>query len=434
VEIIPTQLNTPWECAATDGDVVFDKPSGTWHYLFQCLSRAGGWNGCTMERTAPDPMGPFTATANNPVIPGGSLWSKICVDPSADCVTIPGGPGRVHDEGTFNIFQHDANGYYIAFHGFDGRNGYRGIARTPDFVNYIAGDPSQGTPADAIYDRLDAIAWRETWNAPGPVGGGAGSILYENGQYYSIVETGDINLACIDGQNWDWGMSRSPSLTATAWDQLPAGNPFLYSSKLQERSNLNLACNPAYARMFHDTDGSVYLHVTRESLDPNYSGIFLYRLVRSASLLDNGDLWKCNSDGWNVFPSGPTNMAVYRLPNNSSDEGCYLATNCGQGTCQAGQSLYQDVPVANVGGQTLSYGGKFATDSGAGGLDLAVLELDPSYNIVASHTTHVDATTAWAGSSGAGTLHAATTKLRYQIYLKDAVTFRADEMYLEIVP
>lgn len=434
VTIIPATPNTPWECAATDGDAYYDATTTTWHYLFQCLDRNAAWRGCELSRQVADPMGAFSATHANPVIQPGALWNQICNDASTDeCAQIPGGPGRVHDEGTFNVFARDSSGYYfVGFHGFDGTNGYRGIAKTPDFVTWIAGDPAQGVPSDAIHDKEDAVGWRESWQSGGPIGGGAGSILYENGEWYSIVETGDISLGCIDGQDWDWGASRSPSLMQSEWTPLPAGNPFLYSSKLQERNGKSIACNPAYSRLFRDPSGTVWLHTTRESVDPRYAGIYLYRLVADDSLLDNGDLWKCDGEGWQKFPLGPTNLAVYRDPNGSSDGNCYLATNCGQSTCQAGQSIYQDVKVSGVGGKALSFGGMFATDSGTGSFDLAVLELDAQSNIVATHIVHVTAGTTYAPAAGSGTLDAKTATLRYQIYLDDPLTFRCDEMHLSV--
>jgi hypothetical protein len=432
VEIIPTTQGTKWECAATDGDAIYDAATTKWHYLFQCLDRSGTWNGCHVERSSVDPAGPFVETAPNPVIPAGSLWSKICNQPADDCVSIPGGTGKVHDEGTFNIFLHDATHYWIGFHGFDGTNGYRGIAKSPDFATWIAGDTTQGLPTDAIFDKNDAVAWREQWQSGGPIGGGAGSILDEGGYYYSIVETGDVSLGCVDGQDWDWGVFRTQSLASATWEGLPAQNPFLYSSKLLERNGKSIACNPAYGRLFREPDGTIHLHATRESVDPAFDGIFLWTLVPDANLLDDGDLWKCLTPPWTKFALGPTNLVVYRYPNGSSDGNCYLATNCGQATCQQGQSVYQDVTVSNLGGKTLAFGGKFATDSATGMLDVVVHELDAQSTTLATHKVSIVPTPTYAPASGRATLDARTTTLRYQLVLGSAETFRADEMYLRI--
>ena len=54
---------TPWSCAATDGDAVYDADAGTWRYLFQCLGDAPGWHGCYAERRAASPLGAFEPPA-----------------------------------------------------------------------------------------------------------------------------------------------------------------------------------------------------------------------------------------------------------------------------------------------------------------------------------------------------------------------------------
>ncbi|MBK6848316.1 MAG: hypothetical protein IPG96_12600 [Proteobacteria bacterium] len=98
-----------------------------------------------------------------------AAWRRICDQPGDDCVSIPGAPGLVHDEGTFNIFLHEGGYYYVSFHGYDGARGYRGIARTRDFACWDAGDPSLGVPADAVLDARDQEGWREDWLPGGPI-------------------------------------------------------------------------------------------------------------------------------------------------------------------------------------------------------------------------------------------------------------------------
>ncbi len=74
--VVPT-AGTPWACAATDGDAVYDPSTTTWHYLFQCDSGAApGWQGCAAERHAASPIGPWAAPGppRNPVIAPGQLW------------------------------------------------------------------------------------------------------------------------------------------------------------------------------------------------------------------------------------------------------------------------------------------------------------------------------------------------------------------------
>lgn len=434
INIIIPQESKPWECAATDGDAYYDATQNKWHYLFQCLSRNGVWNGCHLEKSGSNPMGLFTETHANPVIPARALWGRICDNPSDDCVKIPGGVNRVYDEGTYNIFRYDGGYYFVSFHGFDDTRGYRGIAKTADFINWIAGDENQGVPKDAVLDLYDTAGWRESWNSGGSIGFGAGSILFDNGYYYQISEAADINLGCTDGQNWDWGIFRSTSLTNTSWEQFPAGNPIIYSSKYPERNGRPIGCNPAYARLFKDPETNIiYLHYTRESMDNNYSGIYIFQLVPSSNLLQNGDLWKCNSENWQKFPIGPTNLVVYRYPNFSSDGGCYLAANCGSTSCQAGQSIYQDINVSSIPSRNISYGGKFATDSGTGTLNLVVFELDKNFAIINSHRTTLNPIPEYQSVRKDLTLSSQTKTVRFQLYLDSPHTFKADEMFFETV-
>ena len=178
--------------------------------------------------------------------------------------------------------------------------------------------------------------------------------------------------------------------------------------------------------MFVDpATGTTYLHYTRLSADPNFDGIFLLRLVPRNNLLENGDLWKCTTESFQVFPEGPTNLVVYRFPNGSSDMNCYLATNCGAEGCTPGQSVYQDVAVSGLGGVQVDYGGKFAVEAASGSLQLVLFELDASSAVVAQHAIAVTARWAYVEVSGEATLDASTTTLRYQIYLQSPETFRA---------
>lgn len=54
VDVIGNTPNTPYECAATDGDAFYNQSENKWHYLFQCLDRRGLWSGCHAERFGRD--------------------------------------------------------------------------------------------------------------------------------------------------------------------------------------------------------------------------------------------------------------------------------------------------------------------------------------------------------------------------------------------
>ncbi|MCQ6557463.1 fibronectin type III domain-containing protein [Paenibacillus mendelii] len=431
--IIPHVPGTPYSCFATDGDAWYNAAENKWHYLFQCLGGSGPWQGCMLSRDGADPMGPFTIApaGGNPVITPGEIWNQICNVSSDDCSSLAGGSGRVFDEGTFNIFDYDGTHYWIGFHGYDGVRGYRGIAKSSDFQTWIAGNPTQGVPADAVHDRNDSQGWRESWNSGGSIGAGAGSMIREGSYYYHLVESSDINLGCTAGQNWDYGLYRSTSLTNTTWSQYPQGNPIIYSSKSAESGGAIPPCNVQYAGLVKDpTDGFIYLAYGRRSSDPNYDGLYWYRLEKSSNLLLNANLWKANTDNWNRL--GPnTNWVAYRLPNNSPDGTPYLATNCG-GVCSGTNSIYQDVTIPGGTAGTAQFGGKFLSEGSAGSVDLVIRQMNAAGTIVQTDILPIATGTSWASYGGSVPLLATATKLRYEFYLRtDHVTFRADDMYIQ---
>ena len=437
--IAPTP-GTAWSCAATDGDAIYDVANNKWRYLYQCLGAAGTpWKGCYAERAGADPMGAFTPIAGNPVLQNGQLWDQICNLATDDCSVLAGGAGRVGDEGTFNIFQFDGTYYWVTFHGFDGARGYRGMAKTTNFVTWIAGNAAQGLPTDAIFDRNDTTAWRESWINNDPMGGGAASIYKEGNYYYEVIEAADMTLLCTAGQHWDFGLLRSTSLTSTTWEQLPQGNPFVYSSRAADYGGQIPPCAVQYAQLFSDPSGkAIYLKYTRVSGDPAVRKAYLYTLTQSNSVLKNGDLWMGDTSYWQPFPIGPTNLVVSRDPANASDHNQYLAVNCGTNPqpCQPGQSFYQDVPVSNVGGKWLSFGGKFETAAGTSGMTLQVHQLDATGARLDTGSLAVSATTTYSfWQSPWIPLLPNTAYLRYQGYMNSSlVTYRADEMFADVEP
>lgn len=436
VDIVIPSPGTEWECEGTDGDAFYNPDENKWHYLFQCLKSGGAWNGCHLERSGSDPMGPFQASYPNPVFYAKSLWEKICDKPSDDCVKLSGGIKRVFDEGTFNIFDYKNGYYYVDFHGVDGVFAYRGAAKTSDFVNWVAGDASQGVPSDAILDRNDALNFRESWQGSGPIGFGGGSILSEQPYYYLISEAPDFSLGCTDGQNWDWGLFRSTSLTNTNWEAFPLGNPILYSSKKPERNGKSIGCNPAYARIFKDPGSQkIFMHTSWESTNSSDTGIYLYELTPSANLLQNGNLWKCSSEHWQKISPGAntTNMVALRFPHESSDANCFLSFNCGGTGCDPGQSIYQDADVSNIPYRKLAYGGKFASEGGSGSLLMSLFEFDSSGNIINETKTEISVGAEYRLSSNQIFLKDNTKKVRFQVYLSSNNGFKADEMFVEPV-
>ena len=422
VMVIAPAADTPWSCAATDGDAVYDR--GVWRYLFQCKADGGGWNGCYAERRAASPMGPFSGEGvENPVIRSGQLWGQIC-DAGDDCGGQP-----VHDEGTFNVFDRGDGSYWVSFHGFNGARGYRGIARTVDFRRFVVDRPDEGVPGDAFLDERDADDFNESWADGRSIGAGAGGIVAEGGYFYALNEFPDMSLRCTDGQNWDLGLFRSASLASTTWAPFPGGNPIVYSSRAPDANGQPRGCNVLYPSLFRDpATGTWYLMHGRGSSDPAYNGIYVYRLVHDANLLVNGDFATADARGWTL----PPGAVVNRLPNGSPDGTQYLSFGCEANPCQ---SVSQDVPVdSGAAGRAVSFGGTFRADSGSGSVRLAVLQLDGSRRVVDEDAVDVTAGAAYAESRGAATVRPETRFLRYALTPGPGQALSADNLFVVLRP
>ncbi|TLS53911.1 hypothetical protein FE782_00720 [Paenibacillus antri] len=436
VVILPHTPDTPYSCAATDGDVWYNEAENKWHYLFQCLEGGSGarWQGCLLSREGEDPMGPFTIEppGGNPVVSPGELWNEICDEFEDDCVSLSFGPRYVFDEGTFDIFEYDGSHHWVAFHGFDSTHGFRGIAKTADFQTWIAGDPSQGVPDDAIHDLNDSAVWREAWDVPfGNIGAGAGAMLKEGDYYYHLVEASDINLACNYNQNWNYGIYRSTSLTNTTWEQFPEGNPIIYSSKAEEDPDRGiLPCNVQYAGVFQDpSDGFIYLMHGRRSNDPNYDGLYWYRLERSNNLLTNADLWRADTEGWTA--TGGASLAAPRLPNRSPNGTPYLHIDCSGCEAKASPGAYQDVDIPRIANGKARFGGGFYAEEAEGGLTIALHQMDANGKTIRSDELNVAATPEWASFDDVAELSSKTVRLRFEIRVRDAgISYRSDDLYL----
>jgi hypothetical protein len=429
--LIPTP-GSAWSCVASDGDAAFDERTTTWHYLFQCRGDQPGWGGCYVSRRGASPLGPFSAPQPdpNPVIGSGALWRRIC-DPGDTCAHDPGQPAVV-DEGTFNLFGHDGEGWLVGFHGFDGRHAFRGVARTTTFgPDGWKVDGQAGTPTDAVVGPEDAAGWRESWQG-GPVGPGAGTTLEEAGWYYLLTEVPDISLACTAGQNWDVGLFRTSSVADTPWEQYPAGNPVVYSSRAPEAGGQAQPCNVEYPGLFRDdTTGTTYMNYGRVSSDPAYDALYVYRLEWNRNLLRNGDFWRADAEGWQALAGTSAQLSVPREPNGSPDGTPYLRFGCGAPTCDSGQSVYQDVVIGpRPANGILAFGGTFRADSGTGQLDVAVHQLDAAGQPIGSTSVPVSLGSEYTGARGTLQLDARAQRLRFELYPRTSGTLRADNLYV----
>jgi hypothetical protein len=432
--VLPPTPGSAYACCATDGDTYYDRQKQEWTYIFQCMGKDGHWNGCVARRQGSSPVGLFSpAGIPNPVIKGGSLWGQICDKPSDDCVRISGGVGKVYDEGTFHFIERRGEHYYVTMHGYDGVHGYAGIARSADLIHWEAGDPAHGTPADAIFDRDDANTWRESWVGGTSIGGGLSSIVIEDGHYYMTVESADMNLGCTPGQNWDVGLLRSSSLTNTHWEGLPAGNPFYYSSHrpealLPDGTMGSNPCNIQYTSFFQDdVTRKWYMAGARMTSKKEPVLIYVYELSRLDDRLDNGNLWKCRTEGWSR--RGTPSFAVYRDPSRSADYTCFMELNCGNDGC-VGDSIYQDAAASGLQGRRMRFGADLAHNSGAGRADLVVHQLGSSGQIVTSTNVQCNLGQSYQSFSGAFVVRQETRTLRFEIYLSSAGNYQADRMFL----
>ncbi|WP_164743490.1 discoidin domain-containing protein [Microbacterium sulfonylureivorans] len=442
VTIITHTPGTEWSCMASDGDAYYNQTEDRWHYIFQCLGASGAWRTCELGRDGADPMGEFTIAppGGNPLFARGDLWRAICTSATANCSVLAGGPGNATEEGTFEIIEYDEEGYYwVSFHGYDKYGStdgwpthfYRGVAKTQDFDTWIAGDPSKGTPADAIHSPYDIAGWRETWIG-GTQGPGAGSMIKEDGMYYNFVEAADNGMNCDTDKHWDWGAFRSTTLNNNDWDQFPDGNPIMYSSTAGDGAGgTQTPCNLTYLNVFKDpTDGFYYLAANRGShipanLNVGNDGMYWYRLEKSTNVLSNADLWKADTSGWTPWNSAVT-ISAQRDPYGSPNGGQYMKVSCGA-SCATGNSVYQDADV--TGGGSLTFGGKAKNvESGAGSVTYAVFQFNSSGTKTQTDPLVVPTTTNWGSSSKKIALRSDTVKIRYQVYLADSKTYRLTDL------
>lgn len=444
VDVLKPTPGTEWECAATDGDVYFDQESNTWHFLFQCIKPAGAWSGCYARRNNIDPVGEFNPINNNPVIKAGALWSQMCRDRSGACFRTTG--GSIIDEGTFDIIDKVDGWYYVAMHGYNPSNQYgvRGIAKTQNFRQFVAGDSAQGVPTDAILTREDAANWIENWQRGGNIGFGAGSTLKEGGFYYMLAEAADISLTCVPGQNWNIGIFRSNSLANTKWSQPTAfNNPILYSGKeTRLDGSAPTPCNPAYTGLFRDpATGEIYMHSSRLSDNHDFQGIFIYKLVKKNNLLTNGDFWRCRPRHWQSFVDGRNNVnavnfEVLRNISETTDANCLAKINCENG-CTSGQGVYQDYTMQFPQDReiTVKFGGKIKVNSVRSDslVRVAMFQLASDGSIVTVDEMRANMNnTNWQSlESTPITLRPRARNLRLQVYVEGINTYSLEEMFID---
>jgi hypothetical protein len=353
VIVAPNELGKPWECAANDGDAYYDASQNKWHLLVQCATADRVWHACHFTKDGSDPMGRFTPDAQNPINGLGSIWQSICDNPNDDCYQLAHG-NNVSEAGTFDIFQKSNGYYYVGFHGAyndAGRGmGFRGIAKTRDFVNWEAGKGD--LPSDSIFDAKDSLSWKEDWQGYNAAGG-AGNILYDNGYYYLFVEASAQGINCIPGQHWTAGVLRSSSLSNSNWEQLPQGNPIVYSYRSPGRQTA--PCPIQYVGFFKDDQtGKIYMHYSQQDDDHSIRGVYVAELVKVGGetpaivpVIENP-----------IAISIPVAVATPTpTPTPIIQSAAVGGSNPDQGICKPGQTFYSCSDVKCPNGSTPPGGG-----------------------------------------------------------------------------
>lgn len=243
-------------CAVLDGSSFYDRSTGTWHLLAQCMDREnrGGWSLCHYARRSPSPLGPFVPDPANPVVRGGQLWKSICAGAGKSC------PAGIVDEGTPDIVEKRGAHFIVSLHGFDQRTGkgYRTVVATPDFRSWaVAGG---GLPGDAVLTAAECSRW-----LPGCVGFGQATAIRSGGRIYVVAEAMDRSLLCQKNQKWTFALLRSkqegwPRSGRRDWEAFRT-TPLLRPRQPDPQT----PCQISYARWLVDGADTYLIY---EELDP----------------------------------------------------------------------------------------------------------------------------------------------------------------------
>lgn len=246
-------------CMAVDGATFFNSSTGQWNIFSQCQGgTATHWKMCLYESDTIE--GPYRRKDIH--FQPGQLWSQICTGLNKSC------PPNVFDEGTPDYLYSLRGWHYFTFHGYDGVNGYRGMARTKDFITWSTTGPELAD--DALLTAADCQSWN-----PGCIGAGHASHIKLGDFIYMLWEGPTINLACTDGQYWPFGLSRSYKFErAKNWETGPM-NPYLAPTG-------NDLCGTQYARFFSDGN-DLYLYYDYAVVENGHRSekFYLYKLVRT---------------------------------------------------------------------------------------------------------------------------------------------------------
>jgi hypothetical protein len=261
-------------CMITDASLFFDVDMNKMFILTQCLTaQTNSWDLCLYTGSGLDPMtATWTPASQNPVIRSGDLWRQICAK-SGRCESDVG------EEGTPEIIAKRSGWYYITFHGFKNPKGYRGIARTRDFITYdVNGADMADGPLFTVDDCSRSVS--------GCVGPGHGSMTFTNEFAYTLFEVPTQNLACERGQRWPFVLAR----TSNFWSKSPTWDVFDQRPILENNMDDGQGCQLQYANLFVDR-GITYLAITYHSRrsDEWFPGAVFQLTLNGAPIEDTRD-------------------------------------------------------------------------------------------------------------------------------------------------
>jgi hypothetical protein len=240
----------------TDGSAYFDEDTGRWHYITQCMAADKRWKMCHFYRDAESPLGEFTPNQINPVVHPGQLWRKIC--DGKNC------PNGIYDEGTPEIHYKEDGYFWVSFHGYLSPNGYRGLAKTKDFVKWeLPANPLLAT-------KKECSEWMSKSDG-GCIGVGHTATINAGGYFYSFMEASSKSLACTKDQEWLVGLVRRSVLNQGVWEQYRQNPVIKNLSKSIE------GCSIQYHRIFRDHD-RVYIFMSYRAHSLTYKTV-LYELT-----------------------------------------------------------------------------------------------------------------------------------------------------------
>lgn len=294
--VVDPKPGTDYECAGTDGSVFYDASKSTWHALYQCIENKPGatWGVCHASRQNADPIGPWTLDPKKSVARGDILQKLM-------------GMSGWFDEGTPHIVEKVGEWFYATFHGYNGAGGVRVLARTTDFKTWVV---DRTTP---IFSASDCAGWNVPWKG-GCLGAGWADTYKENGYYYLLPEAVDLNLSCVNNQNWVFGLVRSLSITQPQWQHLPGGSAILFNSKQPDPRGNVRPCGLQHGLLFR-SGSDLYLSVNRiyndifdtpSSEDHPGTGRYYYKLVKGGPVASYS------------FREGVNGQTVYALSDSVS--------------------------------------------------------------------------------------------------------------------